>query len=166
MLPFSENLSKVSKKVKLLELIGETISAGNYLLNGNTTAICEICSKLTIKTPERCQWRPSSVFIVNFQEILHIVLMYPLLTLNKYKAVGMLTNEIYKFQAGLAPQIMSDLFVTRENKFNLRNFQALEFPRKRTVKFRTETISFRELQIWNVIPKRLRTLAILKRSKK
>ena len=92
--------------------------------------------------------------------------MYPLLTLNKYKAVGMLTNEIYKFQAGLAPQIMSDLFVTRENKFNRRNFQALEFPRKRTVKFRTETISFRELQIWNLTPKRLRTLAILKRLKK
>ena len=92
--------------------------------------------------------------------------MYPLLTLNKYKAVGMLTIEIYKLQAGLAPQIMSDLFVPRENKFNFRNFQALEFPRKRTVKFRTETISFRELQIWNLIPERLRTLAILKRLKK
>ena len=92
--------------------------------------------------------------------------MYPLLTLNKYKAVGMLTIEIYKLLVGLAPQIMSDLFVPRENKFNLRNFQALEFPRKRTVKFRTETISFRELQIWNLIPERLRTLAILKRLKK
>ena len=27
---------------------------------------CEIYSKLTIKTPERCQWRRSGVFIVNF----------------------------------------------------------------------------------------------------
>ena len=28
-----------------------------------------ICSKLTIKTPERRQWRRSGVFIVNFEHI-------------------------------------------------------------------------------------------------
>ena len=38
----------------------------------------------------------------------------------------LLAIEIYKFQAGLTPPIMSDLFVTRENKYNLRNFEALE----------------------------------------
>ena len=39
--------------------------AGIYLLkvnNRNTRKRCEICSKLTIKTPER--WRSSGVFIV------------------------------------------------------------------------------------------------------
>ena len=46
--------------------------------NGNTRTMCEICSKLTIKTPER-----SDVFIVNFEQILHTVIMFPLLTLNK-----------------------------------------------------------------------------------
>ena len=47
--------------------------AGTYLLkvsDGNTRTMCEICSKLTIKT-------------VNFEQILHIVLMFPLLTLDK-----------------------------------------------------------------------------------
>ena len=34
--------------------------------------------------------------------------------------------EIYKFQADLTPPIMSDLIVTRENNYNLRNFQELE----------------------------------------
>ena len=38
---------------------------------------------------------------------------------------------------------MSDLFVTKENKYNLRNFQTLESLHKRTVKFGTETISYR-----------------------
>ena len=38
----------------------------------------------------------------------------------------LLAIEIYKFQAGLTPPIMSDLFVTKENKYNLRNFEALE----------------------------------------
>ena len=37
--------------------------------NKNTRIRCEICSKLTTKTPERCQWGRSGVFIVNFEHI-------------------------------------------------------------------------------------------------
>ena len=46
--------------------------AGIYLFkvnNGNTRTMFEICSKLTIKTPERRQLRRSGVFIVNFEQI-------------------------------------------------------------------------------------------------
>ena len=45
-----------------------------YLLkvtNKNTRTRRKICSKLTIKTPERCQWLCSGVFFVNFEHILH-----------------------------------------------------------------------------------------------
>ena len=35
----------------------------------------EICSKLTIKTPELHQWRHFGVFIVNFEHILYIVIV-------------------------------------------------------------------------------------------
>ena len=35
----------------------------------------EICSKLTIKTPERRQRRHFGVFIVNFEHISHLVLV-------------------------------------------------------------------------------------------
>ena len=48
-----------------------------------TRKIYESCSKLTIKTPERRQSRRSGVFIFNFEQILHIVLMFAMLTLNK-----------------------------------------------------------------------------------
>ena len=34
--------------------------------------MCEICSKLTIKIPERRQSRRSSIFVVNFEHILHL----------------------------------------------------------------------------------------------
>ena len=44
--------------------------------NGKTRTMCEIYSKLTIKTPERRHWRRSSVFIANFEQIWHIVLVY------------------------------------------------------------------------------------------
>ena len=42
---------------------------------------------------------------------------------------------------------MSDLCVTKENNYNLGDFQELESSLKRTVKFGTETISYREPQI-------------------
>ena len=61
---------------------------------------------------------------------------------------------------------MNDLFVTRENNYNLRNFQELESSLRRTVKFGTETKSFREPQIWSLIPERLRTLETLNKFKK
>ena len=51
--------------------------------NRNTRARCEICSKLTMKTPERHHWRRSGVFIVNFEHILHLVLVFLLLTLSR-----------------------------------------------------------------------------------
>ena len=41
------------------------------------------------------------------------------------KNIESLAIEIYKFQAGLTPPIMSDLFVTRKNNYNFRNFQEI-----------------------------------------
>ena len=38
----------------------------------------EICSELTIKTPERRQWRHSGVFIAKFERISQIVLVFPI----------------------------------------------------------------------------------------
>ena len=39
--------------------------------------------KLTMKTPERSQCRGSVVFIVNFEHISHLALVFLLLTLNR-----------------------------------------------------------------------------------
>ena len=58
------------------------LPAGICLLkinNINNRARCEICSKLTIKTPEWCYWHRSAVFIVNFEHISHLVLVFLLL---------------------------------------------------------------------------------------
>ena len=90
---------------------------------------------------------------------------------NKQKSINQkniepLAIEIYKFQAGLTPPIMSDLFVTRENNYNPGNFQELESSIRRTLKIGTKTISYRGPQIWNLIPERLRTLEILNKFEK
>ena len=56
--------------------------AVNYLFkvnDRNTRTRCEICLKLTIKTPEQRHY----VFVVNFEHISHLVLVFLLFTLNR-----------------------------------------------------------------------------------
>ena len=73
-------------------------SASIYLAKvncGNTSIMCKICSKLTLKAPKQSH---SGVFIVNFQNISHIVLVFPLFTLNKQVPTGYkLTNFSDKY---------------------------------------------------------------------
>ena len=64
---------------------------GNYMFkvnNRNARLRCEIYSKLTIKTPKQCQWCRSGVFIVNFEYISHLVLVFLLLTLSRSMPAG------------------------------------------------------------------------------
>ena len=62
-----------------------------YLFKGtdvNTRTLCEICSQLRIKTPERRHWRRSGVFIVKFEHVSPIFLMFILLILNNWMSFG------------------------------------------------------------------------------
>ena len=60
--------------------------AGNHMFkvnNSNTRTRCETCSKLRIKTTERGLWRRSGIFIVKFEHISHLFLVFQLLSLSK-----------------------------------------------------------------------------------
>ena len=69
-----------------IKVLLKHLPAGNYMFkvnNKNTRTRCEICSKLTIKTPERRKWRLSTVFIVNFEHISHLAVVLLSLTLTR-----------------------------------------------------------------------------------
>ena len=51
------------------------------------------------------------------------------------KNLEFLAIEIYKFQNGLSPPIMNDIFFSRQNNYNLRKFQELSTSTKNTVNF-------------------------------
>ena len=53
---------------------------GYFMFKVNRT---RICSKLTIKIPERRYWPRSGVFTVKFEHVSHLVLVFLLLTLNR-----------------------------------------------------------------------------------
>ena len=64
----AENLSNYPTNICLLKVN-----------NRNIRKRCEICSKLTIKTPERRHCRRSGVFFVNFELISHLFLLWEVL---------------------------------------------------------------------------------------
>ena len=80
-------LQHLRRKKTLLWLHTHACTQGNYMFkvnNRNTRTKCEICSKLTIKMPERPQTRRrSGIFIVNFEHISHLVLLFLSLTLSR-----------------------------------------------------------------------------------
>ena len=88
------------------ELIPAIPASFHYLLrinDRNTITRCQICSKLTIKTPKGRQWRRSSVFMVSFEHVSQLALVFLLLTLNKY-----LATEIWIYKGVF--RTLSDIF--------------------------------------------------------
>ena len=68
-------------KISLESFIFKVLLLQEIILKLSQPAIT--CSKVTIKTPERRHRRHSGVFIVNFEHISHLVLVFLLLTLSR-----------------------------------------------------------------------------------
>ena len=84
----------------LLNKFWKVFPVGNYILkvnDRNTRSRCELCSKLTIKTPRR-----RHVFNVNFDHILPPVLVFLLLTLSRIMSAGFkIMHVLCKWQSGI-----------------------------------------------------------------
>lgn len=77
-----EIVTKFLNYIFLIILYTSFSKAGNLgiflfnVYNGSTRRICQICFKLTTKTRER-YWRRSHTLIVNFEQILCIIQVFP-----------------------------------------------------------------------------------------
>ena len=89
---YQDKVEFIVRKIKFsfyqfyMDIFSFTKPAGNYMFkinNRNTRARCEICSKVKIKATEPQQWRLSGVFIVNFEHISHLFLVFLLLPLSR-----------------------------------------------------------------------------------
>ena len=47
---------------------------------------------------------------------------------------------------------MLDLFTTRENIYNLRNFRELYCDKKKTIRYGTKTVAYKAAQLWELLP--------------
>ena len=90
--------------------IQPAFTCSKVTIHRNTRPKSEICSKLTIKTLKRCHWSRSGVFIVNFEYISHILVVFLLLSLKMLLPAGKqdlqccsffitLVDVVFKFKA-------------------------------------------------------------------
>lgn len=56
------------------------------------------------------------------------------------KNLQILMTEMYKTHVTVSPIVMKEIFMERENMYNLRNDNEFEIPRMRTVVYGSETI--------------------------
>ena len=66
--------------------------------------------------------------------------------------INVLMKEIYKFENGLSPPLIDDMFQVRKINYDLRHFQKIANTKKNSVKMGLETISYRAPQLWNLVP--------------
>ena len=74
---------------------------------------------------------------------------------------------MYKFKNELAPMITVNVFTTiHEKHCNLRNYNGFRLPFARTVYHGTESISYLEPKIWDIVPIELKNAQSLNNLKK
>ena len=107
----------------------------------------DVCShssnNLINKIHERTLRLTSEINDIPFNELLSInnkVSMHN-------KNIQTLLIEVYKNLNGLSPTIMLDLFTIRDNIYNLRNFREFYCEKKKTIRYGTETVTYKANQL-------------------
>ena len=85
---------------------------------------------------------------------------------NHHRNIQALLIEVFKMKNKLAPPIMESILNKRFNTYNLRNFQEFVTERKRTVWHGLETLSYRNPQLWSLLPESLKEMNSLTQFKR
>ena len=82
-----------------------------------------------------------------------------------HKNIQTLLTEVYKNLNGLSPPIMLDLFKTRHNIYNLRNHREICNDIRKTVRYGTETVTYKSAQLWELLPCEIKRCSTLENFK-
>ena len=85
---------------------------------------------------------------------------------NHHRNIQALSIEVFKMKYKLAPSITESILNTRFNTYSLRKFQEFVTERKRTVWYGLETFSYRDPQLWSLLPESLKEMNFLSQFKK
>ena len=77
-----------------------------------------------------------------------------------HRNIQLVAIEIYKVINNISPEIMHEIFQTKDARYNLRSNDNLKSSRARSVKNGTETLRFMGPKIWKIVPKDLKTLSL------
>ena len=90
--------------------------------------------------------------ISTFSELLHRDGSFSI----HHRNIQKLAIEMYKTKHNISPQLMNNIFIQKENKYNLRNEQIWEIRAVKSVYNGTESLSFRGPKTWDILPRDIR----------
>ena len=114
---------------------------------------------------ERCLCIVYSDNVSSFEELLHRDRSVPV----HFKNIKTLATEMFKVSNKLTIPLMNEIFVKRNNAYNLRKPSEFVRPKVHSVFHGKESISYLGPQIWDMIPvemKNLKTISVFKREVK
>ena len=77
-----------------------------------------------------------------------------------------LATEVYKVKMGLAPQLIKELFPLSTHAYNLRSTYEFKIENVKTVHYGTESLSFLDPKIWELVPLEIKSSRSLEEIKK
>ena len=80
-----------------------------------------------------------------------------------HRNIQKLAIEMYKVKHNMAPPLMNDIFIQKQNtSYNLRNVQTWDIRAVKSVYNGTETLSFRGPKTWDMLPNDIKNSESLK----
>ena len=68
------------------------------------------------------------------------------------RCINSLLTELYKFIHGLSPEIMNEVFYTRANIYNTRQFNVFKTHISTSNRYGLNSIPYKANQLWNLLP--------------
>ena len=81
------------------------------------------------------------------------------------RCINSLLTEVYEYIRGLSPEIMNEVFSTRANTYNTRQFNVFETHISTSNKYGLNSIPYKANQLWNFFPENLKSSPSLTLSK-
>ena len=111
-----------------------------------------ICSRTFLNklnnVHEKCPHLVTNDYDSNFNELLE---SFHELSIHK-TCISYLMIEVCKYLHGLSPELMTDIFLYRENPYNVRNIRLFGCENRWLVRFGVDAIAFRASQLWQKVP--------------
>ena len=73
------------------------------------------------------------------------------------RCINSLLTEVYKYIHGLSPEIMNEVFSTRANIYNTRQFNVFETHIPTSNRYGLNSIPYKANQLWNLLPENLKS---------
>ena len=80
--------------------------------------------------------------------------------------INSLLTEVYKYIHGLSPEIIKEVFSTKANIYNKRQFNVFETHIPNSNRYGLNSVPYKANQLWNLLPENLKSSPSLTRFKK